>query len=94
MIEQVPMSSLVVLVGFLSGFLLALGYFMQLRYAVDNLIRRGFSPSLVFGALLKICGTLAVFVLLMWWSSLAAISGLVGFSLARGWFTALQDPSS
>lgn len=54
MIEQVPMSSLVVLVGFLSGFLLALGYFMQLRYAVDNLIRRGFSPSLVFGALLRI----------------------------------------
>ena len=83
MIEHVPVVGLAIALGGLSGFLIGLIYLRQLRRSLQNFGHHASGWKLVLGALARVLVAVGVFVLLMQWSSVAALSGLVGFSLAR-----------
>jgi F1F0 ATPase subunit 2 len=82
----VPVDVLVAIAsGGLGGVLLGRIYFAHLRQSTERLVQRGPDLSFAGWAVVRLVGALAVFVLLMRWSPAAAVSGLVGFTLARHW---------
>jgi CBS domain-containing protein len=83
MMEQVPIVGLAVVSGGLGGFLLGIIYFRHLRRALESFSDCGLGLRLALGAIARIFVAVAVFVLMMKLSTVAALCGLLGFSLAR-----------
>jgi hypothetical protein len=83
---NIPVDLLTAIVGGgLVGVLLGRIYFAQLHRSAARLVHGGLDWSFAGWVVIRIVGALATFVLLMRWSPAAAIAGLLGFSLARGW---------
>ena len=83
MIEQVSVIGLPIAAGGLAGFVIGLIYFRHLRQSLENFCGSGSPLKLVVGSIARILAAVGLFVVLMQWSAVAALSGLVGFSLAR-----------
>ncbi|MEZ5852315.1 MAG: ATP synthase subunit I [Hyphomicrobiaceae bacterium] len=77
-------NAVIACIGAIAGFGLGLMYFEHLRRSVERLASNG--PTVrgtIAGASVRLVCALGVFVALMLWSHLAAVGGLVGFSVAR-----------
>lgn len=71
------------LAGIMAGLAAGAIYFYHLRATVAGFVCTGARLSLVAGGVLRIAAALAFFYMLVTWSPLAAIGGMIGFGVSR-----------
>lgn len=70
--------------GAAAGYVLGVFYFRHLQQSTERLAKAGEAPSATLtSTALRVAVALTVFAILMTWSPIAAVVGLVGFTLAR-----------
>jgi|GEM_PF-3051439 len=69
--------------GFIAGFFLGLAYFRLMHYSIEAYTQSGIAAGITIGVIARIVVAALAFWLLAQWSSLALLSGLFGFIIAR-----------